>query len=289
MPAPIVGAAATAIADDVFPVSYLSQSAIPGGAVVCYNAGGTAPNNNDEVVLPGAVNAGQIAGVSRSFGPYTSGAGGASTAGVDRVRVQKVGRAPVLLAAGQTCNVGDIAVVANASGHVQSRTRWTGSAGKIGKFAQAKTAGANPELVEVDLELGDVEYAMLISGFASTTSQNNTRYLSAPGTGAPSATAIELAVVPPGGGTLRNLVASDGTAPGGTDSDTFTVYRNPLVAGAYTGWAATALTCAVTGSAVEAKDSTHSVAVNEGDLLAIAVVASATSLGASRRASMQLT
>src|SRR5690348_6729531 len=123
------------IASDVFPVSYLSQAAIPEGAVVCYNVAGT----DDEVVLPGAANAGAVAGVSMSAGPLTSGVGGTSTAGTDRVAVQKLGRAKVLLAAGQVCVRGDLAVVFNASGHVASRQSLSQknatSAAIIGYFA----------------------------------------------------------------------------------------------------------------------------------------------------------
>ena len=177
---------ANRIAEDVFPVSYLSQSTIPEGAVCVYNVGGT----DDEVILPGAANAGAICGVSMSAGIITSGVQTGSVAGTDRVVVQKLGRAKCLLLAGATCARGDVAVIANASGHVKSRVLNGTTAGVVGTFAQTKTAGSNADFVWVDLTLGYTEIVQLVSGFASTAPGAATKFLSAPGTGAGSATAV---------------------------------------------------------------------------------------------------
>jgi hypothetical protein len=288
MASPVITLSAATKAEDLFKENHLMQSAIRKGQVVCYRTGNG--STDDEVVLPGSALAGRIAGVALSAGALVSGVYAAGVAGTDRVVFQKLGRAVCILAPNTACVRGDVAVVADSTGRVRPRLAGEPTSGRVGKFHQSRGSSSSEQMVEVDLELGDVDLVLAqFQGFASTNSQNNTRYLSAAGTGAPSASAVVVGVVPPGGGTLRNLTCVSQTAPGGSDTDQFIVYRNPLVAGAYTGWAATSVTATITGSAVEAKDASHTQACNEGDLIAIAVVASATSLGAGRVASVQLT
>jgi hypothetical protein len=76
------------------------------------------------------------------------------------------------------------------------------------------------------------------------------------------------------GETLRNLQASLGAGPGGADTVVFTVMRNPLVAGAYTGWVPTGITCTISAAGVSASDLTHTQSLNQGDMVAFQVVSS---------------
>lgn len=89
--------------------------------------------------------------------------------------------------------------------------------------------------------------------------------------GAVSATEVAIGIVTRTG-VLRNLRASLVTAPGGTDTVAFTV-RTSSDNGAT--WAATTLTCTITGNAKAASDLTHFPAVTAGDLLSVQMVSSA--------------
>lgn len=285
MSAPVPGLSAGTLAEDVFKKMMTCQdTALVRGTVACVYTAGT----DLDVVSPDNASASAVVGLVMSAGTLTSGSYSAPAVG-DPLAIQRFGQGVGLLAANQTITRGQkLGAVPGTGGQLGAFIPGQGMK-FVGIAAQSKTTTSTPLYLEVDLNCNPKDaHALLASGFASTTFQNATKYLSAPGTGAASASAVALAVVPAGGGSLANLVAADTTAPGGTDSDQYIVYRNPLVSGAYTGWAATALTCTITGTAVEAKDVTHQVAVNEGDLLAIAVVASATSLGAGRNASFQI-
>lgn len=255
----------------IFDVSNLAQSAIPEGGIVQYQ---TASTDDNDVLLPTTANQFNIAGVSMGAGSVPA---GTATSGSDFVAVQKLGRAKVLLASSTTVTRGQQAVVANSLGHTTSRTQWSTSAQVIGYFAQSHTSGVNPEYVMVDLALAPVEIAQPIVGQSVTAiGAAATRYLVAAGTAAASATAAVLFVCPQAG-VLRTLVATATTAAGGTDTGIVTVYRNTWGGATYSGFASTALTATLTSAGATGfvvTDTTHTVAVNQGDLIAIQVVSS---------------
>lgn len=258
----------------IFDVNNLAQSAIAEGAVVQYQ---TAATDDNDVLLPTAANQFNLAGVSMGAGLIPS---GSATAGSDFVAIQKLGRAKVLLAASTTVTRGQQCVVANSSGHTTSRTGWTTSAQVLGYFAQSHTSGAQAEFVMVDLALAPVEIAQPIVGQSITAIGAATKYLVAAGTDAANAAARVLFVCPQAG-TLRTLTASATTAAGGSDTGIVTVYRNTWGGLTYSGFAATTITATLAATGATSffiQDTTHTVAVNAGDLVAIQVVSSGITL-----------
>lgn len=81
-----------------------------------------------------------------------------------------------------------------------------------------------------------------------------------------SATELNVYGVAPATGTFRNLWLNLNTAPGGVQTDTFTLRVNG---------ADTAITCVVTGAAVSGSDITHAVPVTKGQTWSIKIVGSA--------------
>lgn len=80
-------------------------------------------------------------------------------------------------------------------------------------------------------------------------------------------------------GTVDQLYVAPVAAPGGSDTFTYTLYKNGV---------ATTVTCVVTGSTVAAHDTTHSVTFVAGDVLSILVVVSATGATTIHRAGMRI-
>ncbi len=76
-----------------------------------------------------------------------------------------------------------------------------------------------------------------------------------------------------GSGTAKNLSCYLGTAPGGTTNNVFTL--NKAATGNTTGGSATALTCTITGTAMNCVDNANTVAISAGDLMSIARTATA--------------
>ncbi len=76
-----------------------------------------------------------------------------------------------------------------------------------------------------------------------------------------------------GSGTAKNLSCWLGTAPGGTTNNVFTL--NKAATGNTTGGSATALTCTITGTAMNCLDNSNTVAISAGDLMSIARTATA--------------
>lgn len=267
MASTVVNKAATRIADDLFTVSYLAGSAgIQDGCIVVRGS------DDDSCALPAAALAKGILGVSKSAGPFGSGTGqtGAATSGVDRVAVQKLGRARVLVAANTTVNRGEDCVIANSSGHGRSRVPSEGTCGILGQFAQSKTTGANPEFVEVDLEIETLEQSSTVMGGSTNAAIGAaTKYLASPGV-AVAAAQIPLYVAPQAA-TIRNLRAQLGTAPGGSDTVAFTVQKSSDNGAT---WADTALTATISAAGKSASDVSDVVSIAAGDLLAIKVVSS---------------
>lgn len=281
MTAIVPGLSAGTLAEDVFKKMMTCQDvALVRGTVACVLSTGT----DLDVVSPDAANASAVVGLVMSSGTLTSGVYSAPALG-DPLTIQRFGQGIGLLAPNQTITRGQkLGVVAGTGGQLGAFIPGQGMR-FIGYAAQSKTTGATALYLEVDLGANPRDsHAMAVSGFAATTFQNATKFLSAPGTGAAAAAQVELMVVPQGGGVIANLQASDGTAPGGTDSDIYTVQKSSDNGGT---WADTTLTATITGAAKSAQDIAHTPAVAAGDILAIKVVASATSLGAGRRASFQ--
>lgn len=124
---------------------------------------------------------------------------------------------------------------------------------------------------------GDVagQPAMLQSGSATVT-QNVTRFVLPNYTESATET---IGFVMTRAGTLRNLFALLGTAPGGTDTVTFAMMLNGV---------ATGLTCVITGTATSASDQVHTVDVKAGDKVSFRQVSSATSLAATLSISCEI-
>lgn len=228
--------------------------------------------------LATAANQGTALGVCASRGSMPNGTALDSTTNptgpFDKVTVQKIGLAAVLVPAATTVTLGQPATV-NANGLFVQRVQYSVSGYVWGEFAQTRTTGGtNAELVEMDMK-GQywVELVRQITGGATGTITAATKYLAAPGQ-AVAAAQIALYVARTNGEVLRNLQAALGTAPGGADTVIFTVYRNPLVAGAYTGWVATGITCTISAAGVSGSDLIHTQSLNQGDLVAIQVVSS---------------
>jgi hypothetical protein len=107
-----------------------------------------------------------------------------------------------------------------------------------------------------------------------------TKFLVAAGTAAGSATAAVLFVCPTAG-VLRTLTATATTAAGGADTGIMTVQKNTWGGATYGGFADTALTATLASTGAASffiQDTTHTVACNAGDLIAIKVVSSGATL-----------
>lgn len=272
-------------AEDIFKQFRTCQSvSLVYGTVACVKTTGT----DADVTDPDNAAAGPVVGLVLTQGSVTAGVFSAPALN-DPLTIQRFGKGVGLLATSQTITRGDaLGVVASTGGKLGTFKPGQGMK-FVGFAAQSVTTSGTSKYIEVDLNCNPRSSSVIgVSGFASTAIGAATKYLSAPGTTTASASAVPLFVVPPGGGYVRNLVASATTAPGGTDTGAYSVYINPYASGAYGGFAISALTCTITGTAVTAHDITHAVAVNEGDLLAIGVVSSAGTL-AGQYATFQFT
>lgn len=282
MTAPVPGLSCGTLAEDVFKKTMTCQDvALTRGTVACVYTAGT----DLDVVSPDNASASAVVGLVASAGTLTNGAYSAPALG-DPLTIQRFGQGVGLLAPNQTITRGQkLGAISGTGGQLGAYIPGQGMK-FIGFAAQSKTTTSIALFIEVDLNSNPkVVTVEKVSGFASTTFQNSTKYLSAPGTTTAAAAQVVLGVVPPGGGVLANLVVDEGTAPGGSDTDAFTV-QTSVDHGAT--WVNSTLTATVTGAAKSASDVTHTPAVTAGMLLAIAVVASATSLGAGKSASFQI-
>ena len=128
-------------------------------------------NNQQQVTLPagaralrfhGILDVGQMAGVSPTVG--------------DQVSIQKTGRAYTNLQAGQSCNPGDLPVIANAAGDTVPYVFGTGTAQALGYYRTQYTNGQSAGVpVEYDQFPFYIIQTMEIRGFVRTPAQNNTR------------------------------------------------------------------------------------------------------------------
>lgn len=101
-------------------------------------------------------------------------------------------------------------------------------------------------------------YSFLLPPGLATLSAGNTYYIGA-GVGAEAAVNVPVAVPT----TVTKLYVATGTAPGGAATITFTLRKNGFD---------TVVTCTITGAAVTANDTTHSIAFVAGDLWDIKIV-----------------
>lgn len=254
-----IGLSATRM--DIFTKSYLAQSAIPEGAVVIHYVAGT----DDEVILPAAANAKLIAGVSVSAGT--------ATAGTDRIAVQKLGQAPVLLGAGLSVVVGDELVIANSSGHVKKRQAGDADSQVIGVSEVTFTAGSNADLISAFLCIGRREVQTTFVGSATNALAASTQYLGAPGT---HATTLPIAIGIAGrAGVLGELYVNCSTLAGGSDHCSFTVVKSSDNGATLV---STTLTCNLGAAVYATSDTTNWPAVAAGDVLYIATNSSGTTI-----------
>lgn len=282
MTAPVPGLSCGTLAEDVFKKTMTCQDvALIRGTVACQYTAGT----DLDAVNPDHASASVVVGLVVSAGMLDGGVYSAPAVG-DPIAVQRFGQSVGLLSANQTIVRGDpLGAISGTGGQLGLFIPGQGMK-YVGIAAQSKTTTGTALYIEVDLGANPkVVTIEKVSGFAATTFQNATKFMSAPGTGAAAAAQVVLGVVPHGGGVLANLMVDDGTAPGGADTDAFTVQKSSDHGGT---WTDTTLTATITGAAQAASDVTHQTAVAAGDLLAIKIVASATSAGANRSASFQI-
>lgn len=114
---------------------------------------------------------------------------------------------------------------------------------------------------------------VVVTGHGEDATGAATKYLAAPGANH-AAAAVKL-LVAPRAGTIKRLRASATTAAGGSDTGVLTVVKSSDNAANYSD---TALTCTLSGTGKAASDLTNEVAVAAGDVLAIKIVSSATTL-----------
>lgn len=262
--------------EGVHPTALDNVGGFQQGQVAVYSTP-NATSSDEQVVLP----TGAQPWLQPPFGIQDSAGyvGGAGSVVGEALAICRQGLTRALLSIGQTTTRGgDLIADSGALGNVIVRAAFSFSAYVLGVAEEAYGPSSTADLVEMYAQPVLKELVRTAFGSASTAPGAATKYLSAAGTAAGSATAVALAVVPFTGCTLRNLVAQATTAPAGSDTGIFTVYRNPFVAGAYTGWVATALTCTITGAAQGASDLTHTLMCNQGDLIGIQVVSSNTTL-----------
>lgn len=108
---------------------------------------------------------------------------------------------------------------------------------------------------------------MFVWGAANVTSSTTTRYIP-PGFYNTSGTTTPISLAVPRAGKLQHLFIHCGTAGGaGGKTITYTVYVNGV---------ATALEVTMPEAGTDASDTTHSVTVNQGDLIDIVVTKSGT-------------
>lgn len=262
--------------EGVHPPAIGNTAGIQQGNVVVYDVPSTT-DGSEQVNLP----TGTAPWLTAPFGIADSAGfvGGSGSNLGEALSIARQGLWRALLSANLTTTRGqELIADAGTLGNVAPRTPYTSSAWVLGTAEEAYGPSATADLIEMYAQPYLKEVIRDVVGSAATAIGAATKYLSAVGTAAGSSTAVVLAVVPFNGCVARNLVVSAQTAPAGTDTGIFTVYRNPLVTGAYTGFVATALTCTITGTGVFASDLAHAVACNQGDLLAIQCVSSATTL-----------
>ncbi len=213
-----------------------------------------------------------VAGINRTAGVVA----GAGTSSGEELSLQQLGLAAFQIANGTVVAAGQQVICDPANlGATKPRSQWSFSAQILGWFTQALTGTTDPlSLAEGVVNPYWVEIVRSFAGYVATApAAGQTKYANGP-SGAVANSAVPLMPVPFTGNVARNLTIGVTTAPAAGETLTATLYRNPLVSGAYTGFVATTLTCAISGTGLVAFDQTHAVPCNQGDLLALQFVAS---------------
>lgn len=118
-------------------------------------------------------------------------------------------------------------------------------------------------------------YSTMFSASATLITNNATRYFGMPGSALDSSTKITLGIIPSAIATARGMDCGVGTAPGGTDTVTFTlIYSGDQGAT----WTDSTLTCTLTGTNKECSDNTHEPLLYVGWRMGLKQVSSVTSV-----------
>lgn len=159
-------------------------------------------------------------------------------------------------------------------GNVRGRTPYSRSGWVLGTAEEARTAGSTDEDLEIYAQPYFVECVRQVTGQCTGTVTAATKYLTAPGSTV-AAAQIPLYCARFAGETIRNLNAWATTAPGGADTGIYTVQKSSDNGAT---WTDTTLTATISAAGKAASDLTHAVVLAAGDLLAIKVVSSNTTL-----------
>lgn len=143
--------------------------------------------------------------------------------------------------------------------------KFVDSASVTWSLSNTGTSGLNGVTSLTATATGGGSYAQI--GFSSSVTTSG-RYLGRYYNGtAGSAVAAQYIIRLTKAGTMSLAYANVNTAPGGSDTTTFTVYHATSMAGL----AATSIVATVTGSATTGADTTHTKAVAAGDFVAVYV------------------
>lgn len=260
-------------AEDVFKQFRTCQSvSLVYGTAACVKTNGT----DADVTDPDNANAGPIVGLVLTQGAVTAGVFGAPALN-DPLTIQRFGKGVGLLATSQTITRGDrLGTIAGTGGKIGAYAPGTGQK-YVGIAAQSVTTSGTSKTIEVDINAnpganaGGPRQVTVSQPLKTTVLGAATVYGATTGVAFGSA-AIQLYVCRTTGETARNLRASLGIAPGGSDTVIWTLMKSSDNGNT---WANTALTCTITGAAFANSDATNSVALTAGDILALKAVSSA--------------
>lgn len=201
--------------------------------------------------------------------------GGSGSAAGEAQSIKRQGLGRALLTHGNTITRGqEFQADAGVLGNVVPRAPYSFSAWALGTFEEAYSSSSTDDLVEIYLQPVLKEICRRFAGYVGTApAAGQIKYANGP-SGAVAASDVPLMMADFTGQVVRDLYIGLTTAPAAGETLQAIVRRNPLVAGAYTGFADTAITCTISGTGLVAVDHTNSLALNQGDLLAIKFVAS---------------
>jgi hypothetical protein len=231
---------------------------------------------NTKAIIASAVGQGKYRGIQLDEGQLPD---GAANYGVDAshpaemVSAAKKGLIRGLAAGSTTVTAGD-QLWSNASGLLITRVPYSFSGFILGQADETATVGTAPQFVDIEMlpQYQEIVRQVTVSQpLKTTTIGAATVYGATTGTAFGTA-AIQLYRARFAGETIRNLSASLGIAPGGSDTVAVTVQKSSDNGNT---WADTALTCTVSAALFSATDLTHSAVLAAGDILAIKLVSSA--------------
>lgn len=203
--------------------------------------------------------------------------GGTGTSLGEALLITRQGLTRALLSANlTTTRGGELIADSGTLGNVQPRTAYSYSAWILGWAEEAYGPSSTADLVEMYAQPFLKEIVRTVPLASSATFTAATKYLQ-PGYTSLSSTAVVVYTAQFTGQVLRNLVGSVQTAPSSTNTVTFTIYRAAYNSATqtYGSFTATTITCVITGGTglqLIASDTTHTVTLNQGDLIAVAAI-----------------